>query len=57
MTAYKPKPPRRVILAARVEPQVKAWLEKQFPKSVSHGVNHILADYMARHSKEADNEN
>lgn len=49
---YKPKPPRRAILAARVEPHIKEWLEKQFPKSISHGVNYILAEYMAKHSKE-----
>ena len=48
---YKPKPPPRVILAAKVEPQIKAWLKKQFPKSVSHGVNHILAEHMAKHTK------
>lgn len=50
---YTPKPPRRVILAARVEPRIKAWLEKQFPESVSHGVNHILAEYMAKHNRRA----
>lgn len=54
---YTPKPPRRVILAARVEPRIKAWLEKQFPESVSHGVNHILAEYMAGHSKGGKNAN
>jgi|LSQX01.1.fsa_nt_gb hypothetical protein len=47
----QPKQPRRVILAARVEPQIKAWLEKHFPDSVSHGVNFILAEYMAKHCK------
>lgn len=54
---YTPKPPRRVILAARVEPRVKAWLEKKFPNSVSHGVNHILAEYMTEHSKGGKNAN
>lgn len=54
---YTPKQPRRVILAARVEPRIKAWLEKQFPESVSHGVNHILAEYMARHAKRVNHAN
>lgn len=54
---YQPKPPRRVALAAKVEPRVKAWLKKQFPESISHGVNHILAEYMAKHSKESKNAN
>jgi hypothetical protein len=54
---YKPKPPRRVTLAAKVEPRIKAWLKEQFPKSVSHGVNHILAEYMAKHAKEAADAN
>ena len=54
---YKPKSPCRVILAAKVEPRVKAWLQKQFPKSVSHGVNYILEKYVAKHSKESSNTN
>lgn len=54
---YKPKAPRRVTLAAKVEPRIKAWLKKQFPESVSHGVNYILAEYMAKHSKESGNAN
>lgn len=54
---YKTKPPRRVILAARVEPRIKSWLEKQFPESVSHGVNHILSEYMAKHSTGGRNAN
>lgn len=54
---YTPKQPRRVILAARVEPHIKEWLEKQFPESVSHGVNYILADYMAKHNKGGSNAN
>lgn len=54
---YQPKQPRRVILAARVEPRIKAWLKKQFPESISHGVNHILDEYMARHSKGVRNAN
>ena len=54
---YQPKPPRRVILAARVEPRIKAWLEKQFPESISHGVNYILAEYMAKHAKGANHAN
>lgn len=48
---YTPKQPRRVILAARVEPHIKEWLEKQFPSSVSHGVNYILEEYIAKHTK------
>lgn len=49
---YQPKPPRRVTLAAKVEPRIKEWLQKQFPKSVSHGVNYILEEYMAKHTKD-----
>jgi hypothetical protein len=54
---YQPKPQRRVILAARVEPRIKTWLGKQFPESISHGVNHVLAEYMAKHTREAGNAN
>lgn len=54
---YKPKPPRRVILAAKVEPRVKAWLKEQFPESISHGVNYILAEYMAKHTKGGGHDN
>lgn len=54
---YIPKQPQRVILAARVEPHIKEWLEKQFPKSVSHGVNYILEEYMAKHAKGDSNAN
>lgn len=54
---YTPKQPRRVILAARVELHIKAWLEKQFPESVSHGVNYILGEYMAKHTKGGKNAN
>lgn len=50
---YKPKQPRRVILAARVEPHIKEWLEKNFPNSVSHGVSYILEKYVTKHSKES----
>lgn len=54
---YQPKQPPRVILAAKVEPRVKEWLQKQFPESISHGVNYILAEYMARHTKGANHAN
>jgi hypothetical protein len=54
---YKPKEPARVAMSVRVEPRVKAWLVKQFPESVSHGVNHILAEYMAKHTKGGANAN
>jgi hypothetical protein len=51
---YTPKPPRRAILAAKVEPEIKVWLKKRFPESVSHGVNYILAEYMAKHTRGKD---
>ncbi len=54
---YKPKQPARVVLSVRVEPHIKGWLEKHFPNSVSHGVNHILAEYAEKHSEGGDNAN
>lgn len=54
---YTPKPPPKVVLSVRVDPRIKEWLEKNFPKSVSHGVNHILTEYMAKHTKGGSNAN
>lgn len=52
---YTPKQPQRVVLSVRVDHHIKEWLEKQFPNSVSHGVNYILEEYMAKHTKGGSN--